>query len=63
VSDRRVILPALQRCLLLAAERVKYAPVTAVEAADALEYHAHELRWLHSINSHLDRELASRDAY
>jgi hypothetical protein len=63
VSNRRAILPALQRCLLLAAERVKYAPVTPVEAADALEYHAHELRWLHSINSHLDRELASRDAY
>lgn len=59
MSNRRAILPALRRCLLLAAERVKYAPVTAVEAADALEYHAHELRWLHSVNSHLDRELGS----
>jgi aminoglycoside phosphotransferase (APT) family kinase protein len=59
LSDGRAILPALRRCLLLAAERVKYAPVTAVEAADALEYHAHELRWLHSIHSHLDGALAS----
>jgi aminoglycoside phosphotransferase (APT) family kinase protein len=59
LSDRRSILPALQRCRLLAAERVKYAPVSAAEAADALEYHAHELRWLHSVISHLDRELAS----
>jgi aminoglycoside phosphotransferase (APT) family kinase protein len=59
MSNRRAILPALQRCLLLAAERVKYAPVTAAEAADALEYHAQELRWLHSITSHLDGELAS----
>ena len=59
MTDRRAILPALQRCLLLAAEGVKYAPVTAAEAADALEYHAHELRWLHTIMSHLDDQLAS----
>jgi hypothetical protein len=58
LGDRRTILPALQRCLLLAAERVTYAPVSAAEAADALEYHAHELRWLHSIIPHLDGELA-----
>ena len=58
-SNRRAVLPALQRWLLHAAERVKYAHVTAAEAADALEYHAQELRWLHSITSHLDRELAS----
>jgi aminoglycoside phosphotransferase (APT) family kinase protein len=59
MSDRRAILPALQRSRLLSAERVKYAPVTAAEAADALEHDAHELRWLHSIISHLDGALAS----
>jgi len=57
VSDRRAILPALQRCLLLAAERVKYAPVNAVEAAESLEYHARELRWLHSITPRLESDL------
>jgi aminoglycoside phosphotransferase (APT) family kinase protein len=59
MSNRRAILPALQRCRLLAAERVKYAPVNAAEAADALEYHARDLRWLQSVISDLDRELAS----
>jgi aminoglycoside phosphotransferase (APT) family kinase protein len=58
-ANRRAILPALQRCRLASAERVKYAPVTAAEAADALEHHASELRWLHSIISYLDRGLAS----
>jgi hypothetical protein len=58
VPNRRSVLPALQGCLLLAAERVKYAPVAAAEAAEALEFHAQELRWLHSNLSHLDRELA-----
>ena len=57
MTDRRVILPALQRCLMLATERVKYAPLTAAEAADALEYNARELRWLHSIVPELDRGL------
>jgi aminoglycoside phosphotransferase (APT) family kinase protein len=56
MSDRRAVLPALQRCRLLAAERIKYAPVTA---ADALEHHAHELRWLQSVIPHLDGELTS----
>ncbi|MFG1609675.1 phosphotransferase [Actinoplanes sp. NPDC049265] len=48
LADWRTIQPALQRCRLLAAERVKYAPVNAAEAAEALEHHARELRWLHS---------------
>jgi aminoglycoside phosphotransferase (APT) family kinase protein len=48
LGDRRAILPALQHCRLLAAERVKYAPVSPAEAADVLEHHARELRWLHS---------------
>jgi len=58
ITDARAILPALQRSRLLAAERVKYAPVSAAEAAEALEFHAGELRWLSSIISHLDDELA-----
>jgi hypothetical protein len=55
LSDPRAILPALQRCRLLATERIKYAPVTPAEAADALEHHARELRWLHHVIPHLDR--------
>lgn len=57
MTDRRTILPALQRCLLQVTERVKYTPLTAAEAADALEYQARELRWLHSIVPQLDRGL------
>jgi aminoglycoside phosphotransferase (APT) family kinase protein len=59
LPSRRAILPALQHCRLLAAERVKYANVNAAEAADALAHCASELRWLHSISSHLDSELAA----
>jgi aminoglycoside phosphotransferase (APT) family kinase protein len=59
VTNPPAILPALQRCQLLATERIKYAPVSAAEAADALEHQAHELRWLHSINAHLEAALAS----
>jgi hypothetical protein len=44
----------LQRCRLLAAERIKYAPVTPAEAAESLEHHARELRWLHHAMPHLD---------
>jgi aminoglycoside phosphotransferase (APT) family kinase protein len=58
MGNRRAVLPALQRCRLLAAGRVKDAPVSSAEAADALEHHARELRWLHSVISHLDGELA-----
>jgi hypothetical protein len=57
MTDRRTIVPALQRCLLHATDRVKYAPLTAAETADALDYHARELRWLHSIVTDLDRAL------
>jgi aminoglycoside phosphotransferase (APT) family kinase protein len=59
MGGRQAIVPALQQCRLLAAERVKYAPVTAAEAADALEHHARELRWLQSIIPELDRALAA----
>jgi Ser/Thr protein kinase RdoA (MazF antagonist) len=48
LTDRQAILPALQRCLLVAADRVRYAPVNAAEAAEALEHRARELRWLHA---------------
>jgi hypothetical protein len=57
VSNRRAILLALHRCKLLAAERIKYWPVAAAEAADALECHVRELRWLHTIAPELDRTL------
>ncbi|GLW29368.1 hypothetical protein [Actinoplanes regularis] len=56
LSDWRPILPALHRCRLLAAERIKYAPVSPAEAADALEHHARELRWLHAFIANLDRQ-------
>jgi aminoglycoside phosphotransferase (APT) family kinase protein len=59
MGSRQAMVPALQQCRLLAAERVKYAPVTAAEAADALEHHARELRWLQSIIPDLDRALAA----
>jgi aminoglycoside phosphotransferase (APT) family kinase protein len=59
IGDRPAIVPALQQCRLLAAERVKYAPVTAAEAADALEHHARELRWLQTIVPDLHRALAT----
>ena len=58
LRDPRALLPARQRYRLLAAGRVKDAPVTAAEAADALVHHAGELRWLHSVAPHLERELA-----
>ncbi len=48
LDDRRALGPALRVCRLRAAERVRHAPVNAAEAADALELHARELRWLHS---------------
>jgi hypothetical protein len=44
---------------LLTAERVKYAPLTAAEAADNLEYRAQELHWLQTIIPHLNSKLAS----
>jgi aminoglycoside phosphotransferase (APT) family kinase protein len=53
LSDPGAVLPALQRCRLLAAERIKYAPVRPAEAAEALEHHARELRWLHDVMPHL----------
>lgn len=57
MSNRRAILSALHRCKLLPTERIKYWPLTAAEAADILEYLAHELHWLHTIAPELDRTL------
>jgi len=59
MSNPLAILPALQHCQLLAAEHIKHAPVSAAQAAAALQHHVHELRWLHTINAHLESELAS----
>ncbi|SBT68416.1 Phosphotransferase enzyme family protein [Micromonospora sediminicola] len=53
--DRSVMVAALQQSRLLAAERIKHAPVDAAEAAEALEHVSRELRWLHSVRSHLSR--------
>ncbi len=53
------VLPALQRCRVLAAGRVQHAPVTPSQAADVLEHHARELRWLQSVLPELDRALAA----
>ncbi|GAA3744462.1 phosphotransferase [Micromonospora maritima] len=55
LDDRSAVVPALQQCRLLAAERIKHAPVDAAEAAEALEHLARELRWLHSVSSQLSR--------
>jgi hypothetical protein len=59
IGDRGAILPALRRCIVRAVERVIYTPTTALEAADVLESHARELRWLHATSSHLADALAS----
>ncbi|MFI7211908.1 phosphotransferase [Micromonospora maritima] len=55
LDDRSAVVPALQQCRLLAAERIKHAPVDAAEAAEALEHIARELRWPHSVSSQLSR--------
>ena len=49
LGDVCAVLPSLQRCRLLAAERIKAAPVDAAGAAEALERYAGELRWLHTV--------------
>lgn len=57
LSDRSAVLPALHRCRLLACARVASFPVDASSAADSLEHHARELRWLHAIVPDLARAL------
>jgi hypothetical protein len=46
LADRGAIMPALQRAKLLAAGRVKDAPIGPADAAVSLDYHAGQLRWL-----------------
>jgi aminoglycoside phosphotransferase (APT) family kinase protein len=53
LTDRRAILPALQRAKLTEAERVKYAPIGPADAATSLEYFARQLRWLETISEDL----------
>jgi Phosphotransferase enzyme family len=53
LADRHLIVPALQRAKLLAAERVKYAPIGPADAAMSLEYYAGQLRWLQDISDDL----------
>lgn len=57
LTDRKAILPALVRCTLDGAERIKYWPVSAVDAACSLECLAQELRWLQDISADLARAL------
>ncbi|WP_269858314.1 phosphotransferase [Streptomyces sp. RPT161] len=57
LADRCAILPALRLCKLVAVDRVRCAPVDAAGAADALEYHARELRWLHRVSLDLEHAL------
>jgi aminoglycoside phosphotransferase (APT) family kinase protein len=57
LADRASILPALQRCPLATAERIRYWPIDASGAAASLEFLARELRWIHSISADLARAL------
>jgi aminoglycoside phosphotransferase (APT) family kinase protein len=57
LTDRRAILPALHRCRLIAAERVKHHPVDAAGAADSFEHLARELRWVHGSAAELGSAL------
>ncbi|OIJ87634.1 hypothetical protein BIV25_38820 [Streptomyces sp. MUSC 14] len=57
LGDRHTILPALHRCKLLAVERINYHPINIAGAADALEHHARELRWLHAAAPAIGRAL------
>jgi Phosphotransferase enzyme family len=57
LSDRQAILPALQRSKLIDAERIKYWPIGAADAATALEHFAQQLRWLQSISADLANAL------
>jgi Ser/Thr protein kinase RdoA (MazF antagonist) len=57
LTEPKAILPALQRCTLAAAERLRYWPVSPAEAADSLEFLAAELRWLQDISPDLARGL------
>lgn len=57
LSDRRAILPALQRSKLVSAEHIKYWPIDAAGAAGALEFVASELRWLQGVSPDLEGAL------
>ena len=57
LADRKAILPALAQGPLAGAERIKYWPVSAVDAARSLEFIAQELRWLQEISADLARAL------
>lgn len=56
LTDRKAILPALRRSVLVGAERTKYAP-RENDAAATLEYLARELRWLNGISADLANTL------
>lgn len=57
LADRASIIPAIQRSPLRTAEHVKYWPIGAFDAANALEFLAGELRWIHLLAPDLARAL------
>jgi hypothetical protein len=57
LTDRRVILPALRQCKLLTAQRIRYWPLTAAQAAGALEAGTRKLCWPEALSSRLERRL------
>lgn len=56
--DRLAIVPALREALLATTENIRYRPLDAAGAAEALEFVAGELRWLHAVRPALERALA-----
>jgi hypothetical protein len=57
-KERSAILPALRQAMLATTENISHRPVDAAGAADALEFLAGELRWLHAVLPGLARALA-----
>lgn len=57
IHDRGAMLPALHRARLVAAERVRYWPISSADAATALDHVAADLRWLDGVAGELETAL------
>lgn len=57
IEDRRLILPALHSAGLIAAERVRFWPISSADAAKALDLIAADLRWLDSMSRSFETSL------
>lgn len=57
LAARRTILPALRDATLASTQNIRRWPLDAAGAADALEFKAGELRWLHAILPTLEQAL------